>query len=70
MADDAAQPLQPKRPWYELDASAAAQELDVEPSLGLGAQEASASSRLGKYGPNQLAAKEKESPVRAFLLGT
>ena len=51
--------------WYGLSAEAAAKQLQVDPAKGLSAAEAQ--SRLQKYGPNQLAAKKKESGVQAFL---
>lgn len=51
--------------WYRLDADAVARELGVDPKKGLSAAEAQ--SRLQKYGPNQLAAKKKETGLQAFL---
>ena len=54
---------QPK--WYALTVEAAAKELQVDPAKGLSASEAQ--QRLQKYGPNELAAKKKESGWQAFL---
>ncbi len=54
---------QPK--WYSLTPDAVAQDLQVDPEKGLSAAEAQ--QRLQKYGPNQLAAKKKESGWQAFL---
>ena len=54
---------QPK--WYALTAEAVAQEMKVEPAKGLSAAEAQ--QRLQQYGPNQLAGKQKESGLQAFL---
>ena len=51
--------------WYSLTAEDAAKQLQVDPAKGLSAAEAQ--SRLQKYGPNQLAAKKKESGWQAFL---
>ena len=54
---------QPK--WYGLTVEAVAKQLQVDPTKGLSAAEAQ--QRLQKYGPNELAAKKKESGVQAFL---
>src|SRR5512139_3067208 len=54
---------QPK--WYSLSPEAVAQQLKVDPAKGLSAAEAQ--QRLQQYGPNQLAAKKKESGWQAFL---
>ncbi len=51
--------------WYSLTAEAAAQQLQVDPAKGLSAAEAQ--QRLQQYGPNELAAKKKESGWQAFL---
>ena len=59
------QPESSQPRWYALTAEAAAKQLQVDPAKGLSAAEAQ--SRLQKYGPNQLAAKKKESGVQAFL---
>jgi len=61
MADTPAN--QPK--WYTLTSEAVAKELNVDPAKGLSASEAQ--QRLGKYGPNQLTGKQKESGWQAFL---
>jgi Ca2+-transporting ATPase len=54
---------QPK--WYALTSEAVAQQLEVDPAKGLSAAEAQ--QRLQQYGPNELAAKKKESGWHAFL---
>lgn len=54
-----------KTNWYEMSPEQVAQQLGVDPQKGLSKSEAQ--SRLQKYGPNQLAAKKKESGVQAFL---
>ena len=54
---------QPK--WYGLTVEAAAKQLQVDPAKGLSAAEAQ--QRLQKYGPNELAARKKESGLQAFL---
>ena len=54
---------QPK--WYSLTPEAVAQQLKVDPAKGLSAAEVQ--QRLQQYGPNQLAAKKKESGLQAFL---
>ncbi len=51
--------------WYTLTTEAVAQQLKVDPTKGLSAAEAQ--QRLQQYGPNQLAAKKKESGWQAFL---
>jgi Ca2+-transporting ATPase len=51
--------------WYALTVEAASKELQVDPTKGLSASEAQ--QRLQKYGPNELAAKKKESGWQAFL---
>ena len=51
--------------WYALPVDAVAQKLDVDPTRGLSA--ADAQQRLQQHGPNQLAAKKKESGWQAFL---
>ncbi len=54
-----------KTDWYRLTQAQVAQKLGVDPAKGLSPGEAQA--RLQKYGPNQLAAKQKESGLQAFL---
>jgi Ca2+-transporting ATPase len=54
---------QPK--WYGLTVEAVAKQLQVDPAKGLSSAEAQ--QRLQKYGPNELAARKKESGVQAFL---
>ena len=51
--------------WYALPVDAVAQKLDVDPARGLSA--ADARQRLQQHGPNQLAAKQKESGWQSFL---
>ncbi len=51
--------------WYALTAEAVAKELQVNPAQGLSNGEAQ--QRLQQYGPNQLAGKQKESGLQAFL---
>jgi Ca2+-transporting ATPase len=51
--------------WYALTTEAVAQQLKVDPAKGLSAAEAQ--QRLQQYGPNELAAKKKESGLQAFL---
>jgi len=51
--------------WYALSAEDTARQLQVDPARGLTASEAQ--QRLQQYGPNQLAAKKKESGLQAFL---
>src|SRR3954465_9402219 len=50
---------------HPLPAGAVAQKLQVNPAEGLSTAEAA--QRLQKYGPNQLAGKQKESGFQAFL---
>src|SRR5512134_3195070 len=50
--------------WYRLSSKDAANRLQVDPAKGLSAVEAQ--QRLGKYGPNRLAGKKKESGLHAF----
>ena len=52
-------------PWYHLDATAAAQQLTVDPARGLDAAEVA--RRLAQHGPNKLAEKAREPGWRAFL---
>ena len=54
---------QPK--WYTLTAEAVAEQLKVDPAKGLSSAEAQ--QRLQQYGPNQMAAKKKESGLQAFV---
>src|SRR5436190_2258760 len=51
--------------WYRLTSEAAAQKLQVDPAQGLSTAEAQA--RLQKYGPNELAGKQKETGWQAFV---
>ncbi len=51
--------------WYSLTTDEAAKQLQVDPAKGLSAAEAQ--QRLSQYGPNELAAKKKESGWQAFL---
>src|SRR4051812_31249655 len=51
--------------WYRLTAQSVGQNLQVDPAKGLTSAEAA--QRLQKYGPNQLAGKQKESGFQAFL---
>ena len=59
------QPESSQTKWYGLTVEAAAKQLQVDPAKGLSAAEAQ--QRLQKYGPNELAARKKESGVQAFL---
>jgi Ca2+-transporting ATPase len=54
-----------KTRWYALSVDDVAKQLQVDPAKGLSAGEAK--ERLQKYGPNELAAKKKESGWQAFL---
>ena len=54
--------------WYALSAEDVARELSVDPAKGLSTAEAQ--QRLQKYGPNQLAAKKKESGLRHSCAST
>lgn len=54
-----------KTNWYRMSPDQVAQELQVDPKKGLSKSEAA--QRLQKYGPNQMAAKKKESGAQAFL---
>ncbi len=60
-----AEPATEQPKWYALTTEAVAQQLKVDPAKGLSAAEAQ--QRLQQYGPNQLAAKKKESGLQAFL---
>ena len=60
MPDTPADPV-----WYDLSAEEVAKHLQVDPLLGLGADEAK--RRLEKHGGNRLAGKKKEPGWRAFL---
>ena len=60
-----AEPTAEQPKWYALTAEAVAQQLKVDPAKGLSAAEAQ--QRLQQYGPNELAAKKKESGLQAFL---
>ena len=51
--------------WYALPGDDVAAQLKVDPAKGLSAAEAQ--QRLQQYGPNELAAKKKESGLQAFL---
>ena len=51
--------------WYSLTKDEVAQQLTVDPAKGLSATEVQ--QRLTQYGPNELAAKKKESGWQAFL---
>jgi Ca2+-transporting ATPase len=51
--------------WYTLSSEEVAKDLGVDPAKGL--SKAEAEKRLQQYGPNQLAAKKKESTAQAFL---
>jgi Ca2+-transporting ATPase len=51
--------------WYRLSPDETAKRLQVDPSKGLNSSEVS--SRMQKFGPNHLAARKKESGLRAFL---
>ena len=51
--------------WYRLGPAQVAEKLGVDPAKGLSAAEAQ--SRLSSYGPNQMAAAEKEPGWKAFL---
>jgi Ca2+-transporting ATPase len=51
--------------WYALEAAAVASDLDVDPGVGLDADEIV--RRRGEHGPNRLAAAKKESALQAFL---
>jgi Ca2+-transporting ATPase len=51
--------------WYAMPVAEVAAQLKVDPAKGLSASDAA--QRLQQYGPNQLAAKKKESGLQAFL---
>ncbi|MFN8379686.1 MAG: cation-translocating P-type ATPase [Anaerolineae bacterium] len=51
--------------WYALTVEAVAQQLKVDPARGLSSAEAQ--QRLQQYGPNELAAKKRESGLQAFV---
>ena len=51
--------------WYRLTSEAVAQKLQVDPAKGLSAAEVQ--KRLQQYGPNQLAGKQKETGLQAFI---
>ncbi len=51
--------------WYSRTTDQVAQDLDVDPAIGLSTQEAA--RRLEQYGPNRMAAKQKESGLHAFV---
>lgn len=51
--------------WYTLTTEAVAKQLNVDPTKGLSSAEAQ--QRLQQYGPNKLAAKQKEPGWQAFL---
>ena len=51
--------------WYSVTADEVANNLKVDPKVGLSSAEAEA--RLKQYGPNQLAEKKKEPGWQAFL---
>src|SRR5688572_5260094 len=51
--------------WYQLSPEEVATRLDVDPARGLSDLEVQ--RRRQQYGSNVLAAKEQESPLRAFL---
>ncbi|HET8739002.1 MAG TPA: cation-transporting P-type ATPase [Acidimicrobiia bacterium] len=51
--------------WYSMDAGEVAGSLQVSPDMGLSREEAS--ERATRYGPNQLAEKQKETGWQAFL---
>jgi Ca2+-transporting ATPase len=53
------------RAWHGMTVAEVAENLDVRPEQGLSAAEAA--NRLQTYGPNQLAGKKKEPPLKAFL---
>ena len=65
MAEPTAVPTAEQPKWYALTPEAVAQQLKVDPAKGLSAAEAQ--QRLQQYGPNELAAKKKESGWQAFL---
>jgi Ca2+-transporting ATPase len=54
-----------EKKWYALSAEEVAKELGVDPAKGLSNTEAE--KRLQQYGPNQLAARKKETAAQAFL---
>ncbi len=60
-----AEPTAEQPKWYGMMVEAVAQQLKVDPAKGLSTAEAQ--QRLQQYGPNQLAAKKKESGLQAFL---
>src|SRR4051812_33597423 len=62
---DAVKVDQQEMAWYRMNPAEVAAKLDVDPAAGLSAAEAQ--SRLTKYGPNQMAAAEKEPGWKAFL---
>jgi P-type Ca2+ transporter type 2C len=56
---------EPKQTWYQLTPEAAAQQLGVDPGVGLSSAEAQ--QRQQHYGPNRLAGKKKESGFHAYF---
>jgi P-type Ca2+ transporter type 2C len=58
-------PAARSRPWYALPATAATEDWDVDPQVGL--SEAEAGRRLAEHGRNQLTEAPKEPRWRAFL---
>ncbi len=54
-----------KQKWYTMTPEEVGKQLNVDPAAGLSASEAK--QRLGKYGPNKLEEKKKESGWQAFL---
>src|SRR5215469_15748373 len=56
---------EPEQKWYQLTPEAVAQELGVDPHVGLA--KAQAQQRREQYGPNRLAGKKKESGLHAYL---
>ena len=58
-------PTESQPHWYSMPVDEVAEQLQVDPAKGL--RGAEAQQRLAQYGPNELAAKKKESGLQAFL---
>ena len=54
-----------RRSWYRIGIDETIAALDADTARGLTSSEVS--QRQARYGPNVLAGKEQESPLRAFL---
>ncbi len=57
-------PTESQPHWYSMPVDEVAEQLQVDPAKGL--RGAEAQQRLAQYGPNELAAKKKESGLAGF----